>query len=717
MNNETIMMGKLSPVWNEGTSKSITFCVTEDCNLACKYCYMTGKNSKTKMSFETAKAAVDYILSNREEFPEPSVAWDFIGGEPFIEIELIDKICDYIKEQMYNLNHPWFNSYRFSFSTNGLLYHTDKVQQYINKNKNHLSIGMSVDGNKLKHDLQRVKPNGSGSYDDIVKNVPLWLEQFPNGSTKATFSHNDLPYLKDSIISLWDIGIKIVAANVVFEDVWEEGDDEIIEEQLKGLADYVIENKMWSEYSVRFFDPNIGHPLKEEDKVSNYCGAGRMLAIDCKGNFYPCIRFYDFSLSNRKGIIIGDINNGINYDKVRPFLALTLKSQSKPECVDCKVASGCAWCQGCNYDMADTSTIYQRATYNCMIHKATVRGCEYFWDKFEKTTGIMSERIKVELTQGMQAQNDLSAKCMQFITSDIITPHCSYRNTKETHEVMPQDIFKKGIEFCQKNDFLPVMLGKPDYLEGKSINADLYIDSASSCSDATIPVHDNEITKSEEFHIAILIVNKDNIKNLFDFVVTLSGKNQRINLILEGIEHWSDEETKAYGSQLDMLIPFIAQTYKSGDSLELNVLTDLWELKSMRNCEAGELSFSLAPNGKIYVCPAFYFDDPDNFVGTLEEGIHIKNPQLLELENAPICSACDVYNCRRCKYLNMKMTNEINTPSKIQCLISHIERKKSMELQKLIRKNSSVEFENVLQEIYYMDPLDKLLMKGSAAND
>ena len=93
----------------------------------------------------------------------------------------------------------------FSFSTNGLLYGTKKVQDYIKKNKRHISIGISVDGNKIKHDMQRVYPDGRGSYDDVMKNVPLWLSQFPNHGTKATFSHGDLPYLKDSIIHLWNI--------------------------------------------------------------------------------------------------------------------------------------------------------------------------------------------------------------------------------------------------------------------------------------------------------------------------------------------------------------------------------------------------------------------------------------------------------------------------------------------------------------------------------
>ena len=144
-------------------AKNITFIVTKDCQLACKYCYLVGKNAKERMSWGVAKKAIDYILSHEEDYPEESVVWDFIGGEPFLEIDLIDKICDYLKMEMFRLNHHWFNSYRFSFSTNGLNYDSEKVQNFIQKNIYHLSIGITIDGTKKKHDLNRILFCGTGA--------------------------------------------------------------------------------------------------------------------------------------------------------------------------------------------------------------------------------------------------------------------------------------------------------------------------------------------------------------------------------------------------------------------------------------------------------------------------------------------------------------------------------------------------------------------------
>lgn len=368
--------------WQAGIAKNITFIVTKDCQLACKYCYLVGKNSKEQMTWGVAKNAIDYILGHEDGFKEESVIWDFIGGEPFLEIDLIDKICDYLKTEMYRRNHHWFNSYRFSFSTNGINYHTDKVQRFIEKNHSHLSIGITIDGTKQKHDLNRVWKNGeSGSYDDVVKNIPLWLEQFPGAATKVTISSPDIPYIKESVLHLYALGIKEVNINCVFEDVWKDGDDVLFEEQLTDLADAIIDMDLYRDYACSFYADFIGKPMDPKSDNQNWCGAGKMLAIDAAGNFYPCTRFAAYSLRSKPAWIIGNIYDGIDKNKLRPFLTLDRTTQSSEECIHCEVASGCAWCQGENYDAADTHTVYQRATAICKMHKARVRANNYYWNK------------------------------------------------------------------------------------------------------------------------------------------------------------------------------------------------------------------------------------------------------------------------------------------------------------------------------------------------
>lgn len=385
--------------WQAGMAKNITFIVTKDCQLACKYCYLVGKNEKERMSWDVAKRAIDYILEREKEFTEESVIWDFIGGEPFLEIDLIDKICDYLKTEMYRRNHHWFNSYRFSFSTNGINYHTDKVQNFIKKNLNHLSIGITIDGTREKHDLNRIwKGNGPerGSYDSVVRNIPLWLRQFPQAATKVTISSADIPYIKESVLHLYSLGIHEVNINCVFEDVWQDGDDRLFEEQLMLLADAIIDGEYYKDYACSFFTEHMGKPMDCKLENNNWCGAGKMLAIDAAGNFYPCTRFAQYSLRDKKAWIIGNINDGIDKNKLRPFLTLDRCTQSAQECIDCEVASGCAWCQGENYDAADTPTIFQRSTAICKMHKARVRANNYYWNKLFRKLELEGRREEYE---------------------------------------------------------------------------------------------------------------------------------------------------------------------------------------------------------------------------------------------------------------------------------------------------------------------------------
>lgn len=404
---------KQAEPWQGGMSKNITFIVTKDCQLACKYCYLVGKNEKERMPWSVAKSAIDYILDRESDpdFAYESVVWDFIGGEPFLEIELIDKICDYIKQEMFRRNHHWFNSYRFSFSTNGINYDSLKVQQFIEKNITHLSIGITIDGTPAKHNLNRIykqseeqKQSGveKGSYTDVVRNIPLWLSQFPDAGTKVTISSADIPYIKESVLHLFELGIHQVNINCVFENVWADGDDVKFEEQLTSLADAMIDGNLYEKNNCSFFTEYLGKPLDCVLNNQNWCGAGKMLAVDAAGNFYPCTRFAQYSLRDKEAWIIGNITDGIDKNKLRPFLTLDRCTQSTEECINCEVAEGCAWCQGENYDAALTHTVFQRSTAICKMHKARVRANNYYWNKLYR---------KLEREEGVAKPICYSCEC------------------------------------------------------------------------------------------------------------------------------------------------------------------------------------------------------------------------------------------------------------------------------------------------------------------
>ena len=153
------------------------------------------------------------------------------------------------------------------------------------------------------------------------------------------------------------------------------------QEQLLKLADAIIDGCLYEDNTCSFFNEQIGKPLDRVLFNQNWCGAGKMLAIDAQGIFYPCTRFAQYSLRDKKAWEIGNIKDGINKNRLRPFLMLDRCTQSKQGCIDCEVASGCAWCQGENYDAAESLTVYERSTAICKMHKARVRANNYYWNK------------------------------------------------------------------------------------------------------------------------------------------------------------------------------------------------------------------------------------------------------------------------------------------------------------------------------------------------
>jgi uncharacterized protein len=363
----------------QSKEKLITFIVTQDCQLRCKYCYLVAKNSKEKMNLAIAKKAVDYILYNEELFPEKSVIFDFIGGEPLLEIDLISDITEYIIQKITELSHHWQYNYSFKITTNGLLYNSQKVQKFIEKYKEKLNISISIDGTKEKNDVNRVFPNGAGSYDKIIPCIKTWIKQFPNSTTRMVISHDDLPYIKDSFMHLIKLGIKNFDMNIVVEDVWQEGDDNTLEKQLISLADYIVDNDLFLHQDFIIFNDFIGRPLSEVESV-HPCG-NIMLAIDARGNFYSCHRFAKYSLRNKSERTIGNVYNGINLNRLRPIYTIDEYTESDNKCVNCEVASGCRWCIAENYDTSNTFTIFQRSIAICKMHKARVRAKNYYWSR------------------------------------------------------------------------------------------------------------------------------------------------------------------------------------------------------------------------------------------------------------------------------------------------------------------------------------------------
>ena len=147
--------------------------------------------------------------------------------------------------------------------------------------------------------------------------------------------------------------------------------------------------------------------------------------------------------------------------------------------------------------------------------------------------------------------------------------------------------------------------------------------------------------------------------------------------------------------------------FSVGKGVQLNLSETGLMLTEMNNCGAGDSNVTLAPNGKFYFCPAFYYEDEGQSVGDLKSGLDIKNPQLLRLDHAPICRKCDAYQCRRCIWMNKRLTLDANTPSHQQCVVAHLERNASRYLQmKLNGAGIRLANSQSIEELTELDPFN-----------
>jgi radical SAM peptide maturase (CXXX-repeat target family) len=406
-------IGRLFPEYAQNASvkdkvlsQSVTFQVTDDCNLACTYCYQIHKG-KRRMSFETAKKYIDLIISGEKGFsnyinPEksPGIIIEFIGGEPFLEIDLIDQICTYFSNKLIEEQHPWATKYCFSICSNGVLYFDEKVQSFLRKWKDHISFSITIDGNKELHDSCRVFPDGKPSYDLAVTAAKDWMSKGYQMGSKITIAPDNVVYFYDAIKHMVELGYEEINANCVYEKGWEPKHATILYSEMKRVADYFLENNLDFErtYFCSIFSENLFTPKSESD-LENWCGGnGVMLSCDPDGVLYPCIRYMESSLGDDQvPYSIGNVDIGIaqtECDKCRVdcLKKIDRKTQSTEECFNCPIAEGCSWCTAYNYQVFGTPDA--RATYICIMHKARALGNAYFWNKYYRQHN-MNKRMKI----------------------------------------------------------------------------------------------------------------------------------------------------------------------------------------------------------------------------------------------------------------------------------------------------------------------------------
>jgi CXXX repeat peptide maturase len=302
------------------------------------------------------------------------------------------------------------------------------------------------------------------------------------------------------------------------------------------------------------------------------------------------------------------------------------------------------------------------------------------------------------------------------LLDDTSMAYCHAENPLKERCLMPLDTLRKAILFGMKQNLM-IQFVYPDYELPAEYNELIEtIDHVKIGRE--VKIFNSVPLRIEGDNVVLRLSVTEFIELKYD-IATLLPQAKRLNICLTDIENFKDEQIEDYKRALATLNAVLLNLYKSAKQPQFNLITDRLQLTEMHNCEAGIGNITIAPNGKFYLCPAFYYDeqmgisnrmnhktkDASRSVGDLEQGIDIPNKQLLQLDHAPLCRICDAYHCNRCIWLNQKLTWDNNTPSHQQCVISHLERNASRDLQ-IKMQEIGYKFENEIKEINYLDPFD-----------
>lgn len=318
------------------------------------------------------------------------------------------------------------------------------------------------------------------------------------------------------------------------------------------------------------------------------------------------------------------------------------------------------------------------------IRKQMINSVEGMYD-FKDLENIWKEILDTEITKvDMADKND---SLMYFILSSESVNLCDFPSASSEILMKPEDLIR-GLEYAFCNFYQPVFIHSDDseewleellhseqygaviseefkrhtvrhikkYKKGTERKNTVYVFD----DDDEIPVHN---LKSP----AILNIDANNIAYLADRVrqLLLFVSGIYINLM-----HADDAfELDKYEEQLLYIEDMLIDYYGRGKGKEICQLTDGIFTDKIKQYFAGESSITLAPDGKVYPCPAFFFYKQWNI------------------------DISDVYQCRSCIYQNCPGMCKLAVSLKMQDAIVRLERKCSAELMKRLQGRNSFQYE------------------------
>lgn len=350
------------------------FVVTNACNMNCVYCQAQNGNCAPNgmMTQETAMQAVDIALSS----PETYLSFEFQGGEPLMNFDIIKFIVEYTKEKTVK------KVVEFNIVSNLTLL-TDEMAVFIKENN--IGVSTSIDGDPELHNKNRRYRTGGDTYSDVLRGIKILKKHGIEYGAIQTSTRHSLSRAKEIVDTYKKLGLASVfirnltplgCANNSWDEIGYTPEEFVC--FYKECFDYIIQTNKNGRFlkeghaSIMLSKILAGYPVNYME-LRSPCGAGvGQIAYYYDGNVYTCDEGRMLAEMGDDSFKLGTVRN--TYDELissnnckAACIASTL--ESLPNCCDCVYNPYCGTCPVVN--LATSKDIYNKEPndYKCKVYK------------------------------------------------------------------------------------------------------------------------------------------------------------------------------------------------------------------------------------------------------------------------------------------------------------------------------------------------------------
>lgn len=432
--------------------QAVTMLLTNDCNLACSYCFESNKGKDympKEMALDILKATYNVVDPMAGIF-----TLNMFGGEPLMNWDTFKAVCDYVLENNLKI--------RITATTNLTLL-TDEMIDYIDELS--IPILVSVDGIKEVHDKHRCN-----SFDKVIENMKKLIDRDLGYLIEArmTVAPDTAKYMYESVKMLVDLGINNIA-NVPASDLdWDAQSIQDYKDNYEKILDMYIDilNDETNKRNISLYKVDQAlnlalEPIKEDTSMCNI-GNPRWVIVDWKGDIWPCP---DYPTTDNADLIAGKIGNfytGVDETKVDPKPMVATYELER--CKGCEAISICK--SGCPYENYTKNGKFNEPTIGyCTLQKAFVEIIKAYQDKLLEATNIRSRQLNV-LIENLKVKKyyDEKVKTINLLDREfgVRLNHFveKYENLNNKGNVLPSfDTYFKH-ELMTINAIIAAMVGK-----------------------------------------------------------------------------------------------------------------------------------------------------------------------------------------------------------------------------------------------------------------